>query len=64
MKLYIYGCANIDSVSEATSIGIRAGRAANYSHNREGVRKSFSQMEAAASEVRERGEISEDWNRD
>ena len=61
---YIFMGANIDSVSEAGSIGIQAHHAANYAHNREGVRKSFDQMDAAASEVREKGEVSEDWKKD
>ena len=61
---YIFMGANIDSVAEATSIGIRADHAANYTHNREGIRRSFDQMDAAASEVREKGEVSEDWNKD
>ena len=61
---YIFMGANIDSVAEATSIGISASRAANYSHNSEGVERSFDQMDAAAREVRERGTVSEDWNED
>ena len=60
---YIFMGANIDSVAEATSIGIRADHATNYTHNPQGVRKSFGQMDAAASEVREKGEVSEDWNK-
>ena len=60
---YIFMGANIDSVTEATSIGIRADHAANYTHNAKGVRKSFAQMDTAASEVREKGEISEDWSK-
>ena len=59
---YIFIGANIDSVSEATSLGISAKNAANFSHNRSGVQKSFSLMDSAASEVREKGSIDEDWN--
>lgn len=61
---YIFMGANIDSVAEASSIGIRADHAANYTHDREGIKKSFSQMDAAASEMRETGEVSEDWKKD
>ena len=61
---YIFMGANIDSVAEATSIGIRADHAANYKHTQAGVRKSFEQMDAAASELREKGEISESWSKD
>ena len=60
---YIFMGANIDSIAEATSIGIRADHASNYTHNQAGVRKSFAQMDTVASEVREKGEISEDWKR-
>ena len=60
---YIFMGANIDSVAEANSIGIRASNAANYAHNQEGVRKSFGQMDTAAREVRETGEVKEDWNK-
>ena len=61
---YIFMGANIDSVAEATSIGIRADHAANYMPSPTGVRKSFSQMEAADSEVREKGEVSQDWSKE
>ncbi len=60
---YVFMGANIDSVEEASSIGISAGHAVNYTHDKAGIRESFSRMEAAASEVRERGSISEDWNK-
>ncbi|MBQ7703986.1 MAG: VWA domain-containing protein [Selenomonadaceae bacterium] len=58
---YIFMGANIDSVSEAEKLGINSKFAADYSHNREGVEKSFEQMDAAASELRESGAVSEDW---
>lgn len=58
---YIFIGANIDSVSEAQSLGISAKNAANFSHDRTGVQKSFSLMDSAASEVREKGSIDEDW---
>ena len=61
---YIFMGANIDSVAEAESIGIKADNAANYTHNAKGVRKSFEQMDNAASAVRETGEVSKDWNKD
>ena len=50
---YLFMGANIDSVAEASSLGIRADRAANYSHDSEGVQESFSRMNEAAKEARE-----------
>lgn len=58
---YIFVGANIDSVSEAQSLGISAENAANFSHDRTGVQKSFSLMDSAASEVREKGNVGENW---
>lgn len=58
---YIFIGANIDSVSEAKSLGINAKNAANFSHDRTGIQKSFSLMDSAASEVREKGSINKDW---
>ena len=58
---YIFIGANMDSVSEAESIGISAKRAANYSHDRDGVQRSFSMMNSAAKEMRETGSVGEDW---
>ena len=60
---YIFMGANIDSVSEAASIGIRADRAANYKASSEGVKKTFSFMDNAATAMRESGEVSDDWNK-
>ena len=60
---FIFMGANIDSISEASSIGIAPTHAANYSHDREGVAKSFMQMEAAAAEMRSSGSVSEDWKK-
>ncbi|MBO4780229.1 MAG: VWA domain-containing protein, partial [Selenomonadaceae bacterium] len=60
---YIFMGANIDSVAEAGSIGIKARHAANYSHNSKGVDRSFEQMHDAASAVRESGAVSDDWNK-
>ena len=58
---YIFIGANIDSVSEAKSLGISAKNAANFSHDPTGVQKSFSMMDSVATEVREKGIIGEDW---
>ena len=58
---YIFMGANMDSVSEAESIGISAKHAANYSHDSKGVGRSFAMMGSAASEVRENGSVGEDW---
>ncbi len=59
---YVFSGANIDSASEAQSIGIRSNHAANYEADSEGVRNSFERMGEAASEVREKGNVSEDWS--
>ena len=58
---YVFIGANIDSASEAQSIGIKSNHAANYSHNRSGVRESFERMGEAASDVREKGKVGENW---
>lgn len=57
---YLFMGANIDSVSEAGSIGISRRHAANYSHDRHGVSRSFDQMHEAAKEVREHGTVDKD----
>lgn len=59
---YVFIGANIDSASEAQSIGIKSNHAANYSHNSNGVRESFERMGEAASDVREKGKVDENWN--
>lgn len=60
---FIFMGANIDSVSEAASIGITADHAVNFDHNGAGVRQSFELMDAAAKEMREEGSVGEDWKR-
>lgn len=60
---YIFIGANIDSVSEAKSLGISAKNAANYSHDKVGVEKTFSMMDSAANEVREKGTVGEGWKK-
>ena len=52
---YLFMGANIDSVAEAASIGIRADCAVNYSHDSEGVKESFSRMNEAAKKTRDGG---------
>lgn len=58
---YVFIGANIDSASEAQNIGISSHHAANYAPDSAGVRKSFERMGEAASEVREKGTVSENW---
>ncbi len=58
---FVFMGANIDSAAEAGAIGIHADHAVNYTHDAEGVRASFDKMSAAASEMRETGNVSEDW---
>lgn len=60
---YIFMGANIDSVAEAGSIGIKAHHAASYSADSKGIDRTFSQMNDAAREVRERGTVGDDWNK-
>ena len=58
---YIFMGANIDSVSEASSLGIAGRNAMNFSSNSSGVRKTFDKMDEAAAAVRESGEVNKDW---
>ena len=58
---FIFMGANIDSVAEAGSIGIRAEHAVDYAYDAQGVKKSFDRMSAAASEMRTTGEVGESW---
>ena len=60
---FIFMGANIDSASEARAIGIHADHAVNYAHNRQGVKKSFDMMDAAATEMRESGSVGEGWKK-
>ena len=60
---YIFMGANIDSVAEAGAIGIKADHALNYKHDSEGVADSFARMDAATSEMREKGNVSGDWKK-
>ena len=50
---YLFLGANIDSVAEASAIGIRADCAVNYTHDKKGVQESFSRMNEAAREARD-----------
>ena len=54
---YIFIGANIDSVAEAGSIGIRPQHAANYAPSRAGVERAFEEMNDAAEKVREKGTV-------
>ncbi|MBR5381117.1 MAG: VWA domain-containing protein, partial [Oscillospiraceae bacterium] len=56
---FVFMGANIDSVAEASSMGISAQHAVNYTHDRKGVAAAFECMEAAAREVREEGRVGE-----
>lgn len=58
---FIFMGANIDSVAEAAAIGINADHAVDYEHNAGGVNKTFSRMDAAASEMREKGSVGDSW---
>ncbi len=60
---FIFMGANIDSVSEAASIGIKADHAVDFAHDAEGVRQSFAYMDAAAKELREEGTVGENWKK-
>ena len=58
---YIFMGANIDSIAEAGSIGISARHAVNYAHNSTGIAQTFDRMDEAAKEVRETGNVGQDW---
>ena len=58
---YVFIGANIDSASEANSIGISGSHAANYDSDSEGVKESFRLMDEAAKEVRQKGSVGENW---
>lgn len=60
---YIFMGANIDSVAEAGAIGIKADHALNYKHDSAGIADSFARMDAAASEMRETGNVSGEWKK-
>lgn len=58
---FIFMGANIDSVSEAASIGIDSRHAVDYDYNGKGIRQSFDRMGAAVSEMRETGTVGDQW---
>ena len=60
---FIFMGANMDSVSEAASIGISADHAVNFAHDSAGVRQSFARMSEATTEMRESGTVGEDWKK-
>lgn len=60
---FIFMGANIDSASEAASIGISDDHAVNFAHDSAGVRQSFARMSEAATEMRESGTVGEDWKK-
>lgn len=59
---YIFLGANMDSVSEASKLGISSKHAANFEHDSEGVERSFDMMSKAAEDVRNDGAVDEDWS--
>lgn len=60
---FVFMGANIDSVAEASSLGISSRHAVDYSADKAGVQTSFARMEAAVNDVRETGSVSEDWKK-
>lgn len=58
---YIFMGANMDSVSEASAIGISGRNAMNFAHTKRGIAESFDRMSDVADEVRESGSVSENW---
>ena len=60
---FVFMGANIDSVKEASNLGISPKHAANFAHNKKGVARSFEQMDAAAADVRQKGTVSDNWNK-
>ena len=58
---YIFMGANIDSFAEAGDLGINASHTMNFLASSVGVQESFSRMNEAAKEVRESGNVDENW---
>ena len=58
---FLFLGANIDAVSVAGNYGISARHAATYRNDSRGVAQNFAALEAAASDMRANGKVSEDW---
>ena len=61
---FIYIGANIDSYSEASSIGIRHDRTSNYNKSKKGMEKLFSSISKVSMCYEEDGCIASDWNKE
>jgi len=58
---FIFLGANIDAVSTASKMGIKANRAANYHADSQGTKKNFEVISDAVMCLRQNFAISEDW---
>lgn len=58
---FIFLGANIDAVSEAESIGIKAEFASNYGANSEGTKSVYATMDCLTSAYRSTGKIEDNW---
>ena len=58
---FLYLAANIDAVETGASIGIKAGRAANYKCDGKGTELLFETLGNAIGSMRSSAKISDDW---
>lgn len=62
---FIFIGADIDSYSEASSIGIRKSRTANFSKSKEGIERVFRSVEMTTTLMRDNGDLEDaNWKED
>lgn len=61
---FIFLGANIDSVAEATSLGIQGTSSCNYTANAVGLDSMYSTLSKTVSNYRSTGGIDADWSND
>lgn len=59
---FIFLGADIDSYTEACSIGIKKNRISNYCKSKKGIKKVFDRLKNLSEMYYESNCISEDWN--
>lgn len=60
----LFMAANIDSVSEASKMGIKEDRAVRYRADSRGTRTNFNAMNSTMSELRLNRELNKNWKKD
>jgi hypothetical protein len=58
---FIFLGADIDAFASAESIGIKAARASNFTHDGKGMRHCFATMARVVQNFREEGVVRDDW---